>query len=78
MGINKNVLGLYRSTVPKIIDNNILNSFYDIGDDIDFPTVNVPWLSRNVPKIQSYGIYISQLVRFARACTSVLDFHSNM
>ena len=24
----------------------------------------------------SYGIYISQLVRFARCCTSVLDFHS--
>ena len=23
-----------------------------------------------------YGIYISQLVRFARCCTSVLDFHS--
>ena len=24
----------------------------------------------------SYGIYILQLVRFARCCTSVLDFHS--
>ena len=24
----------------------------------------------------SYGIYISQLVGFARCCTSVLDFHS--
>ena len=28
------------------------------------------------PRLQSYGIYISQLVRFARCCTSVLDFHS--
>ena len=26
--------------------------------------------------VPSYGIYISQLVRFARCCTSVLDFHS--
>ena len=28
------------------------------------------------PRLPSYGIYISQLVRFARCCTSVLDFHS--
>ena len=27
-------------------------------------------------ELPSYGIYISQLVRFARCCTSVLDFHS--
>ena len=33
-------------------------------------------LSRDVPRLPSYGIYISQLVRFARCCTSVLDFHS--
>ena len=37
---------------------------------------NFPWLSGDVPRLQSYGIYISQLVRFARCCTSVLDFHS--
>ena len=30
----------------------------------------------DVPRLPSYGIYISQLVRFARCCTSVLDFHS--
>ena len=28
------------------------------------------------PRLPSYGIYISQLVRFARYCTSVFDFHS--
>ena len=42
----------------------------------DFPVVNFPWLSGDVPRLPSYGIYISQLVRFARCCTSVLDFHS--
>ena len=35
-----------------------------------------PWLSGDVPRLQSHGIYISQLVRFARCCTSVLDYHS--
>ena len=41
---------------------------------LDF--VNFPWLSGDVPRLPSYGIYNSQLVRFARCCTSVLDFHS--
>ena len=34
------------------------------------------FLSGDVPRLPSYGIYISQLVRFARCCTSVFDFHS--
>ena len=38
--------------------------------------VNFLWLSGDAPRLASYGIYISQLVRFSRRCTSVLDFHS--
>ena len=34
------------------------------------------WLSGNVPRLPSYRIYISQIVRFARCCTSVFDIHS--
>ena len=45
-------------------------------DDFGFPIVNFPWLSGYVPMLPSYGIYISLLVRFARCCTCVLDFHS--
>ena len=45
-------------------------------DDFGFPIVNFPWLSGDVPRLPSYGIYISQLVRFARCCTSVFDFNS--
>ena len=41
-----------------------------------FPIVNFPWLSGDVPRLPSYGIYISQLVRYARCCTSVFDSHS--
>ena len=33
-------------------------------------------MSGDVPRLPSYGIYISQLARFARCCTSVFDFHS--
>ena len=35
-------------------------------------TFDFPWLSGDVPRLPPYGIYISQLVRFARCCTSVL------
>ena len=38
--------------------------------------LDFPWLSGDVPRLPSYGIYISQLVRFARCCTNVFDFHS--
>ena len=60
----------------KVIGSNIHTSVYDKRDDLGFPIVNFPWLSGDVPRLQSYGIYISQLVLFARCCTSVLDFHS--
>ena len=58
------------------IGSDIHTSVYDTRDDFGFPIVNFPWLSGDVPRLPSYGIYISQLVRFARCCTSVLDFHS--
>ena len=60
----------------KDIGSDIHTSVYDKRDDFGFPIVNFPWLSGDVPRLPSYGIYISQLVRFARCCTSVLDFHS--
>ena len=60
----------------KVIGSDIHTSVYDKRDDFGFPIVNSPWLSGDVPRLPSYGIYISQLVRFARCCTSVLDFHS--
>ena len=58
----------------KVIGNNINTSVYDKRGDFGFPTVNFPWLSGDVPRLPSYGIYISQLVRFARCCASVFDF----
>ena len=37
--------------------------------DFDFPIVNVPSLFGNVPASPAYGVFVSQLVRYARACT---------
>ena len=60
----------------KVIGNNIHSSVHDKCDDFGFSIVNFPWLSGDVPRLPSYGIDISQLVRFARCCTSVSDLHS--
>ena len=60
----------------KVIGSDIHTSVYDKRDDFGFPIVNFPWLSCDVPRLPSYGIYISKLVRFTRCRTSVLDFHS--
>ena len=60
----------------KVIGNDIHTSVYDKRDDFGFPIVNFPWLSGDVPRLPSYGIYISQLARFSICCTSVFDFHS--
>ena len=58
------------------ITNGIVSSkIYDKRDDFDFETVNFPFLDGDVPRSPSYGIYISQLIRFARVCSNVDDFN---
>ena len=47
----------------KVIGSDIHTSVYDKRDYFGFPIVNFPWLSGDVPRLPSYGIYISQLVR---------------
>ena len=60
----------------KVIGSDIHTSVYDKRNDFGFPIVNFSCLSGDVLRLRSYGICISQLVRFARYCSSVLDFHS--
>ena len=60
----------------KVIGNDVHTSVYDKRDAFGFPIVNFSWLSGDVPRFPSYGVNISQLVRFDRCCTSVSDFNS--
>ena len=39
--------------------------------DFDFEIVNFPFLDGGVPRSPSYGVYISQLIRFARVCSDI-------
>ena len=47
---------------------------YDKRDDFNFDIVNFPHLSSNIPSSPAYGVYISQLIRYARACSHYQDF----
>ena len=60
----------------KVIGNYVHTSVNDKRDDFGFPIVNFSLLSGDVPRLPSYDVTISQLVRFAWCCTSVSDFHS--
>ena len=42
----------------------------------DFDIVNFPFLYGDVPLSTSYGVYISQLIRFARVSSHVTDFNA--
>ena len=59
------------------ISNGFVSSkIYDQRDDFDFDIVNFPFLDGDVPRRPSHGVYISQLIRFARVCSHVDDFNT--
>ena len=59
------------------ISNGFVSSkIYDKRDDFDFDIVNFPFLDGDVPRSTSYGVYISQLIRFARVASHVVDFNA--
>ena len=62
------------------ISNDIVygtNKVYDKCDDFDFEIVNFLFLDGDVPRSTSYGVYISQLIRFARASSYITDFNTH-
>ena len=54
----------------------VSTKIYDKRDDFDFDIVNFPFLDGDVPPAYLiWGIYISQLIRFARASSNLNDFN---
>ena len=49
---------------------------YGKRDDVDPDRVNFPFLGGDVPHSASYGVYISQLIQFARKPYCVTDFNA--
>ena len=52
----------------EIVDEKINYNLYDKRDAFGFKIVNFPNLSGNIPAKQSYGVFASQLIRYARCC----------
>ena len=65
-------LDLYLS----LSDGFVKTKIYDKRDDLDFDIVNFPFLDSDVPRSTSYGVYISQLIRFARVSSHFDDFNT--
>ena len=51
----------------------VKTKIFDKRDDFDFDIVNFPFLDGDVPRSTPYGVYISQLIRFARVSSYVDD-----
>ena len=59
------------------ITNAIVSSkIYDKQDDFNFEIVNFPFLDGDGPRSPSYGVYISELIRFASVCSNFEDFNN--
>ena len=58
-----------------ISNGTVSTKIYDKRDDFDFDIVNFPFLDGDVPQRTSYGVYISQFIRFARASSNLNDFN---
>ncbi len=56
------------------IDGILTFKLFDKRDYFNFPIVNLPHLDSNIPVKPAYGVYISQLIRYFRACTYYSDF----
>ena len=55
-------------------DGKLFTWLYDKGDTFDFPIVNVIYLSSNIPESPAYGVFVSQLIHYARVCSKYEDF----
>ena len=59
-----------------ISEGFVKTKHYDKRDDFDFDIVNFTFLDGDVPRSTSYGVYISQLIRFARMSSHVDNFNT--
>ena len=53
-------------------------TLYDKRNDYDFNVISYPYLDGNIPNNLSYGVFVSQLVRFAKINTTIEGFYNNL
>jgi hypothetical protein len=50
------------------------SELYNKRYDFNFPIVNFTLIYSNIPAAPAYGVYLSQLIRYSKACGSYQDF----
>jgi hypothetical protein len=50
------------------LNGTLKPTLYDKRDDVYFVIVNLPFLCSNILLSSAYGMFILQLIRYARAC----------
>jgi hypothetical protein len=50
--------------------SQLSTKIYDKRDDFNFKIINFPNMCSNIPASPAYGVYISQLIRYARASSN--------
>ena len=53
---------------------NFRTKLYDKRDDFNFVIVNFSFIFSSIPAAPTYGVEISQLIQYSRACGSYQDF----
>ena len=51
-----------------------MTKLYDKRDAFGFHIVDFPFMSSNIPSAPAYGVYASQLIRYACCCSNYSDF----
>ena len=64
----------YLDMLITINDGTYSTTIYDKRDSFGFEVVNFPYMSSNIPTKPAYGVYISQLIRIGRICSTFEQF----
>ena len=56
-----------------VVEGTIHVKTYDKRDAFKFEIINYPDLSGNIPKKPAYGVFSSQVIRFAQSCSRKED-----
>ena len=57
-----------------LTSGQLSTKIHDKRDDFNFKIINFPNMCSNIPASPAYGVYISQLIRCARASSNYSDF----
>ena len=68
--------GMVNQIYPPELQLNKANTSDTEAPFFGFTSIYFPFLDDDVPRRPSYGVYISQLIRFASVCSHVEDFNA--